>query len=188
MSEIQFARDRRDAMRRPPIVQGVLDHPLAQHPLVRRITGYSAGSVIALILSEVAFAAAYGWGHSGTTAASACGFVGGAIPNYILNRRWAWRDRRGRNRRSEISLYAVVSIASFLVSTVATHWCEIGARHLTSSGTWRVGLVTLSFLGVSAVFFVVKLLIYETVVFKKHPRTSAGDTASPASSVLQMAD
>jgi putative flippase GtrA len=145
------------------------EHPLVRHPLVRRITGYSAGSVVAVILSEIAFAAAYGWGHSGTTLASAAGFVGGAVPNYILNRRWAWRDRRGRSRRSEIALYMAVAVCSFAVSALVTHWAEGTARHLTAVRGWQVALITAAYLLVSAVFFVVKFVIYETVVFTKAP-------------------
>lgn len=138
---------------------------LLRHPLARRITGYSAGSLVAVVISEACFATTYGWGHSGTTLASAAGFVGGAVPNYILNRRWAWRDRRGRNRHQEILLYMSVAIVSFLVSAVVTHWAEIGARHLTAVRGWQVALITATYLGVSGVFFAVKFVIYETVIF-----------------------
>jgi putative flippase GtrA len=144
-----------------------LDHPAFRHPLVRRITGYSAGSVVAVVISETCFAVAYGWGHSGTTLAAAAGFVGGAVPNYILNRRWAWRDRRGRDRRTEILLYMTVAITSFLVSALVTHWAESGARHLTTVRGWQVALITAAYLAVSALFFVVKFIIYETLVFTK---------------------
>jgi putative flippase GtrA len=150
-----------------------LDHPLLRHPLVRRITGYSAGSIVAVIISEAAFAATYGWGHSGTTWASAAGFVGGAVPNYILNRRWAWRDRRGRNRRTEILLYMTVALASFAVSALVTHWAEDVARHLTAVRGWQVALITAAYLLVSAVFFVVKFVIYETLVFTSTPDTGS---------------
>jgi putative flippase GtrA len=152
----------------PTRIQSILDHPIAQHPLVRRITGYSAGSIVALIISELAFIGVLGWGHAGTLVATTAGFVGGAVPNYILNRRWAWRDRRGRNRRTEISLYACVSLAFFLVAFATTHYAELGARHLTTNGGWQVILVSGVYLATSAVFFVLKFLIYETVVFKKH--------------------
>lgn len=145
-----------------------MEHPFVRHPLVRKVTGYSAGSVIAVIISEFAFAASLGWGHSGTTIASAAGFVGGAVPNYILNRRWAWRDRRGRDRRSEVTLYMAVAIATFLVSAVVTHAAELSARHLTHDRGMQVLLTTGAFLAVSMVFFVVKFLIYETFVFRKH--------------------
>lgn len=152
---------------------------LRRSPLVRRVTGYSAGSVIAAITSELAFAAAFGWAHTGTTWASAAGFVGGAVPNYILNRRWAWNDRRGRSRRNEILLYALVSIASFLVSAVVTAYVEGWARHLTASAGWRVVLVAGAYLAVSGVFFVGKFVAYELVVFTKGPGEQAGSPVLP---------
>jgi putative flippase GtrA len=168
---------------------------LLQHPLARRITGYSAGSVVAVVVSEACFAAAYGWGHSGTTWASAAGFIGGAVPNYILNRRWAWRDRRGRSRRAEVLLYMAVAIVSFLVSAVATHWAEVGARHLTTVRGWQVVLIASAYLGVSAVFFVIKFVIYEVFVFTKesdntavHELHSRGETLMPPGLVTTRED
>jgi putative flippase GtrA len=145
---------------------------LLRHPLARRITGYSAGSVVAVIISEACFASVYGWGHRGTTLAVAAGFIGGAVPNYILNRRWAWRDRRGRDRHQEILLYTAVAVVSFLVSAVATHWAETGARHLTVVRGWQVVLITAAYLGVSGVFFAVKFVIYEVVVFTASDETA----------------
>lgn len=152
---------------------------MVHHPLIRRITGYSAGSIVAIIFSEACFAATLGWGHAGTTAASAAGFVGGAVPNYILNRRWAWRDRRGRNRQTEVALYMAVAFASFLVSALVTHWAERGARQLVADRGAQVALTTAAFLGVSAIFFVIKFVIYETLVFTKHPAASASASTAP---------
>jgi putative flippase GtrA len=146
---------------------------LRRSPLVRRVTGYSAGSVIAAFTSELAFAGVYGWLHAGTTWSSLAGFIGGAIPNYILNRRWAWQDRKGRSRRQEITLYAAVSIASFLVSIVVTNAAEHWARHLTSGHNLRVLLVAAAYLAVSGVFFVGKFVAYELIVFTKGPATAA---------------
>lgn len=133
--------------------------------LARRAAGYSAGSVIAAGTSELAFLVVLGWLHGGTTWASAAGFVGGAVPNYILNRRWAWSDRRGRDRRSEILLYALVALTTFVASAVATHWAQLGAKQATSSHLWATLLTGLAFLGVSGVFFVLKFALYEWFVF-----------------------
>lgn len=162
-----------------PAVTGPVPDPglragLAARPMVRKVTGYSAGSVIAATISEAAFAAAYGWGHAGTTLASLAGFFGGAIPNYILNRRWAWKERSGRSRRQEVLLYFAVSVASFAVSAVVTEWTEGVARHATSSSGWRVILVALAYLAVSGVFFVAKFVAYELVVFTTGPRRRSG--------------
>jgi putative flippase GtrA len=150
---------------------------LRRSPLVRRITGYSAGSVIAAFTSELAFAGAFGWLHADTTWASLAGFIGGAIPNYFLNRRWAWQGRNGRSRRSEITLYAAVSIASFLVSVVVTDAVERWAKHLTASSGLRVVLVAAAYLAVSGVFFVGKFVAYEFIVFTKGPAEPAGSAS-----------
>ena len=139
------------------------------HPLVRRITGYSAGSVVAASIGELAFVATFGWAHAGTTWATAAGFVGGAVPNYVLNRRWAWADRRGRRRRTEVTMYISVILVSFAASALATHWAKIGAERLSPDHTWQTVLVAAAFLAVSGLFFVIKFVLYELVVFTPAP-------------------
>jgi putative flippase GtrA len=131
----------------------------------RRIFGYSAGSVIAAATSEVAFLLAYGPVGAGPALASAAGFVGGAVPNYVLNRRWAWSDRRGRRQRDEVALYAGVAVASYAVSVVVTRAAQGWARHAVSTHGERVLLVGGAYLAVSGVFFVVKFVLYHFAVF-----------------------
>jgi putative flippase GtrA len=133
--------------------------------LWRRILGYSAGSVIAAVTSELAFLAAYGPGGAGPALASAAGFVGGAVPNYFLNRRWAWSDRRGRRGRTEVALYTAVAVSSYLASVAVTAAAESWARHLVPGHDARVLLVGAAYLAVSGVFFVVKFVLYHVAVF-----------------------
>jgi putative flippase GtrA len=136
-----------------------------RRPLVRRLTGYSAGSVVAAISGELAFVLTYGWAHGGTTWASAAGFVGAAVPNYILNRRWAWADRRGRSRRAEAGLYGAVALASFAAAAVTTHWAEAGAVRIFSHRGGQTEVIASAYFGVSALFFLIKFALYERVVF-----------------------
>jgi len=143
-------------------------------PLVRKITGYSAGSVIAAFTSELCFAGSFGALHTGTTLASLIGFIGGAVPNYVLNRRWAWKDQGSRSRRDEILLYAAVSIASFSVSAVVTGYAEHWARSLTGARGWQVVMVGAAYLAVAGVFFVGKFVAYELIVFTKGPAGRGG--------------
>jgi putative flippase GtrA len=137
--------------------------------MVRRVVGYSLGSVIAAITSEAAFLLTYGPGGAGPALASAAGFVGGAVPNYVLNRRWAWSDRRGRDRETEIGLYAAVALASYGASVLATRTAETWARHRTADHGSRVLLVGAAYLAVSGVFFVVKFVLYHFAVFTGGP-------------------
>lgn len=147
---------------------------LRQSPFVRKVTGYSAGSVIAAFTSEIAFAGSFGALHVGTTLASLIGFVGGAIPNYFLNKRWAWKDQGTRSRRDEILLYALVSIAAFAASAVVTDYAERYARTLTATRGLQVVLVAAAYLAVSGVFFIGKFVAYELVVFTRGPGARKG--------------
>jgi hypothetical protein len=60
-----------------------------------------------------------------------------------------------------------VSIVSFVASALVTHWAEGGARHITSVREWQVAVIAAAYLAVSAVFFAVKFVVYETVVFTR---------------------
>jgi hypothetical protein len=85
-------------------------------------------------------------------------------------------------RSTEILLYIAVALASFLVSAIVTHWAEAGARQLTVDRGLQVALTTAAFLVVSGVFFVLKFVIYETVVF-----TSAPDAELDVSALAESA-
>jgi len=103
--------------------------------LTVRFFRYSVGSVVAVVTSEVTFVLCYGTGWLGTTAASVVAFLAGAVPNYVLNRSWAW-ERRGRlNVSREVILYAVVSIVSLVSAAVVTGWVSRIAAHVTGSGS-----------------------------------------------------
>jgi putative flippase GtrA len=152
---------------------------LWHRPLARRVFGYGAGSVVAAVIGELAFAATFGWIHAGTTWATTAGFVGGAVPNYVLNRRWAWSDRRGRSRRTEVLLYVGVVTASFATSALVTHWSEDWAERLSPSQGWQTVMVAAAFLAVSGVFFVLKFVVYELVVFAPAKTTKGPAHATP---------
>jgi putative flippase GtrA len=130
---------------------------------------YTLGSLVAVAASEVAFVACYGSGLLGTTASSAVAFVAGAIPNYVLNRTWAW-GRRGRVRVGrEVVLYAIVSLVSFGASALATTWASHVAPHVTASHTVRTALVAAAYLATYGVLFIAKFVVFQLVIFADSP-------------------
>ncbi len=135
-----------------------------------RFGRYTLGSVIAVVASEIAFVACYGSGLFGTTASSGVAFLAGAIPNYVLNRSWAW-GRRGRVRVGrEVVLYAVVSLVSFSASALATGWASHVAPHVTGSHDLRTALVAAAYLATYGVLFVAKFVVYQVVIFADSSR------------------
>jgi putative flippase GtrA len=123
---------------------------------------------VATACSEIAFAVCYGLGLLGTTGSSTVAFIAGAIPNYILNRRWAWQRTGPVRFWREVVLYVAVSLLSLAASIVVTAWTAHAARHL-SDHFLKTVLVSGAYLGTYAVLFVAKFAAYELVIFATPP-------------------
>ena len=130
-----------------------------------RLTRYTVGSVVALATSVAAFALLIEAGV-GTTAASVLAFLAGAVPNWVLNRRWAWRVRGRLSIGREVVGYAAISIAALVFSSVATGWTHERVAALHAGHGLRVALVTLAYVAVQALLFLVKFLAYDHWVFE----------------------
>lgn len=126
-----------------------------------RATRYTAGSVVATVCSEVAFLLLYGVAHTGSTAATVLGWLAGAVPNYLLNRSWAW-GRKGRPQLArELLPYAGIVAGTLAVASVTTHYAGIGAASVTELDWLRVLLVGAAFLGTYGVLFVVRFMLLD---------------------------
>jgi putative flippase GtrA len=129
-----------------------------------KVWRYTVGSVIAAVTSLVVFAVAYGLGL-GNVPANVLAFFAGAVPNWVLNRTWAWQ-RRGRvHVRREIVLYAIVSALSLAASSAATGWADVQVPAVTANRTLQVLLVACAYIATYGILFVAKYAVYELVIF-----------------------
>jgi putative flippase GtrA len=138
------------------------------------MTKYAVGSVIAFALSNIFFAAVY-WPTDKPLAASVAGFVAGAIPNWILNRRWAWQQT-GRPPAKQIVTYALVSVVVLVTTTLATKWTNhevADVWHVAQGHGLRVIIVTASYVLVTVALFFAKFAVYEFWVFSERSRVRA---------------
>jgi putative flippase GtrA len=127
--------------------------------------------VVAFISSNVAFAGFYVAGAS-TTACSVAGFVAGAIPNWILNRRWAWQVS-GRPPARQVIGYVGISILVLVTTSAVTGWTNAQVQSIPSGHGVRVLIVTASYVAVTIVLFFLKFVIYDYWVFSEHSRVRA---------------
>ena len=90
----------------------VRSHRLAQRftqsAYAVKVTKYAIGSVIALLTSIIVFAVSYVILGGHPTTCSILAFFAGAIPNWILNRRWAWRLKGRADFLREIVAYIAI--------------------------------------------------------------------------------
>jgi putative flippase GtrA len=155
---------------------------VAEHRLLRRftrsagavkLTKYAIGSVVALVTSVVVFAV-MDWIGIRTGIDSAAAFVAGAIPNWILNRKWAWKMEGRVEWMREILAYTIISVLVWAASTWATGNTQNWTTHHVASGSGlRVIITTAAYVFVQAVFFVVKFVIYDKWVFGGKSRVRA---------------
>jgi putative flippase GtrA len=148
---------------------------LRASPLAGKVTRYAIGSIIALVTSIVVFAVMYViLGGKHTTICSIAAFLAGAIPNWILNRRWAWKIKGEVAFLREIVAYVAISGVVLVASSLATGAMQDWVKHhVTPHHGVRVILVTGAYVFVQAVLFVIKFVIYEHWVFAGRSRLRA---------------
>ena len=120
---------------------------------------YSASSVIATVVSQVAFALCY-WFGTAAIVATLVAWISGAGPNYVLNRRWTW-GRSGQKLPYTIIVVGS-AITAALVTTVTDHLVQGIDSH-----AWKTLLVTGSYFGTYGVLFILKFVLFDRLVFAK---------------------
>jgi putative flippase GtrA len=125
---------------------------------------YAAGSVIAGVISQTVFVACYALGAA-PVVASITAFVAGAVPNYLLNRLWAW-EQRGRARVGrEVLPYAAIVVVTALAAAAVTSAADAWVRTAVESRAWQVALVGAAFLGTYGFMFVLKFVLFDRLIF-----------------------
>ncbi len=154
------------------LAEFIRKHPwwqwLTRTPFSAKMTKYALSSVIAFMLSVIAFPLVY-WADGGeTTVASVVAFFAAAIPNWIMNRRWAWQQT-GRAPKKQMISYAAVSAMVLLVTAYATgrtnYWVKHDAKIENHVGL-RLLVVEGSFVLITVILFFTKFAIYEFVIFR----------------------
>ena len=120
---------------------------------------YSASSVVATVVSQVAFALCY-WLGAAAVLATLVAWLAGAVPNYLLSRRWAW------GRPGQLLPYAMIVVGSAVTAALVT----TATDHLVQgidSHAWKTVLVTGSYFGTYGVLFILKFVLFDRLVFAK---------------------
>jgi putative flippase GtrA len=129
--------------------------------LVPKLLRYFTGSVVATVCSEVAFVVLYGVIGVGTSWSSVLSWLAGAIPNFWLNRNWAWQRTGRPSLRREVVPYAAIVIVTLLLATLLTHLADAWLQHQGVSHSLRVTLVAAVFLGTYVVVFALRFVLLE---------------------------
>jgi putative flippase GtrA len=141
--------------------------------LAPKLLRYFTGSVVATVCSEVTFVVLYGLFDVGTTWSSVLAWLAGAVPNFWLNRSWAWQRTGRPSLRREVLPYAVIIVATLLLATLMTHAADVWLHHQGVSSSVRVVVVATVFLGTYVVVFALRFLLLERLVTRLHLHETA---------------
>jgi putative flippase GtrA len=125
----------------------------------RKLSTYTAGSVVAAACSELALLLCYGVLHLSPAVSAVIGWLCGAVPNYWLNRRWTWRRTGRPHPRRELLPYLLIILGTLALATVVTR--AVDAALSDSGSATRTLVVGAAFLGVYVVMFVVRYLLLD---------------------------
>ena len=139
---------------------------------------YTGASVVAGIISEVVFVVTY-WFAANPLVASLLAFVAGAVPNYLMNRYWAWQ-RRGRPDRSrELLPYVVIVIVTALIAILVTTAADRWVREHVTAHALQVTLVAIAFLATYGTMFVLKFVLFDRFIFVDRAARTPDTTSAP---------
>jgi putative flippase GtrA len=139
---------------------------------------YTVGSVLAGVLSQTVFVACYALGAP-PVVATVTAFVAGAVPNYLLNRRWAWRQPGPAHLGREVLPYAAIVVATALTAAAVTTAADRLVRTAVVDRGWQVVLVGAAFLGTYGVLFVLKFVLFDRWVFVGRSRHQVPTSTRP---------
>jgi putative flippase GtrA len=133
-------------------------------PVAVRLWRYGAGSIVAFITSAVVLFVCLSWFEFGAITSTVIAFFAGAIPNWVLNRRWAWEKRGREGVVKETTLYVIVSVVALVASSAADKFTAVEAAHLQNELAKSV-LVTFAYMFSVVVLTGLKYIAYDRIVF-----------------------
>lgn len=133
-----------------------------------KVWRYAGSSVIAAGCSELTLLLLYGAFDLSPGWSSSLAWIAGAVPNYWLNRSWAWRLTGRPDLRREVLPYALIVAVTLLLAIVSTRAVDEALRAAGTASETRVLAVAATFLGVYVVVFFLRFLLLDRL-FSRSP-------------------
>jgi putative flippase GtrA len=138
-----------------------------------RFSRYTIGSVAATALSQLTLTGLFWLGGVNATTATLVAFVAGAIPNFVLNWKWAW-GRSGRPALlRELLPYIAIIVGGGLIATALTTLTDHELAPLITDRGMRTVLLDVAYLASYGVLFVVKFALLDKVFRGRKPTETA---------------
>ncbi|MDQ6783140.1 MAG: GtrA family protein [Actinomycetota bacterium] len=145
---------------------GLVD--ILKSPGGQKLLRYSVASVVSVAVSLVCLVFFNGVLNLTAVPSSILATAIATIPNYFMNRMWAWgKDGRSHLWREVVPFWSLALIG-LAFSTLCVKWVEVVAKHHHFSHLVRTGTVAVVYVGAFGVLWVAKFIIFNKVLFVHH--------------------
>jgi putative flippase GtrA len=137
-------------------------------PVGQKLFRYSMASIVSVIVSVVMLVLFNGVLGLSAWVSSTLATALAAIPNYEMNRKWAWGKTGRSHLWKEVVPFWALAFLGWAVSTLSVHAMEGYAKHHDFSHVMTTATVAIVYIGAFGVLWVAKFIIFNKVLFAHH--------------------
>jgi putative flippase GtrA len=134
----------------------------------RKLFRYSLASVVAVVVSVVCLVILNGVIGMSAWLASTLSTAIAAVPNYEMNRKWAWGKTGRSHLWKEVVPFWALAFLGWGFSTISVHIMEGYAKHHNFSHFLSTLSVTVVYVAAFGVLWIAKFIIFNKVLFAHH--------------------
>lgn len=144
-------------------------------PGQRKAVRYVLVSVVAVGVSQLTLALAFGALHWSAPSANLLATAVATVPSYTLNRSWVW-GRGGRSHLwKEVAPFWMMAFAGLALSTGAAYLAENVAADVSDDRAVQTVIVMAAVLSAFGVLWIVKFLVLNNVLFAAPATATTSD-------------
>ncbi|RZS44295.1 GtrA-like protein [Herbihabitans rhizosphaerae] len=138
---------------------------------------FATASLGATAFSQLVLATLYWIGGTNAVTASTVAFLAGAVPHFLVIRRWAW-DRHGHLRWDAV-VYTVVTLTAGALVILATTIAERQFAPMIDGRGLRTIVVVAAYVASAVPVFVLKFLVLDKVFRQANDAASSTRVRAP---------
>ena len=145
-------------------------------PEGQKLVKYSVASIVAVVISEICLVLFNGVVGMSAWVSSSLATCIAALPNYYMNRKWAWGKHGRSHVWKEVVPFWALAFLGWALSTFSVFLTENYAKDHHFSHVWTTTLVAVVYIAAFGVLWVAKFIIFNKLMFVH--RHHANDAAN----------
>jgi len=141
----------------------------------QKLLRYSVASVVAVIVSEICLIVFNGVVGMSAWVSSSLATAIAAIPNYYMNRKWAWGKHGRSHLLKEVAPFWGLAFAGWSLSTYSVYLMERYAKHHHFAHVWTTASVAVVYVAAFGVLWIAKFIIFNKLMFVHRHHLEAED-------------